>query len=90
MEKNICYTYMVRCSDDSLYTGWTSDIKRRVKEHNEGKNGAKCTKARRPVKLVYYEKFETKSEAMKRECAIKKLSKEEKENLVKNRLHKTL
>ena len=90
MEKAKCYTYMVRCSDGSLYTGWTSDLERRVKEHNASKLGAKCTKARRPVSLVYYEEFETKSEAMKRECEIKKLNKDKKENLVKNLLHKIL
>lgn len=75
------YTYMVRCRDGSLYTGWTTDIKRRVKAHNEGK-GAKYTHSRRPVKLVYYEIFETKEEAMKREYAIKQMKKDEKEKLV--------
>lgn len=75
------YTYIVKCSDGSLYTGWTTDVTRRVKEHNEGK-GAKYTKSRRPVELVYYEAFETKQEAMKREYAIKQLSREEKEKLI--------
>ena len=75
------YTYVVKCSDGSLYTGWTTDVTRRVKEHNEGK-GAKYTKSRRPVELVYYEAFETKQEAMKREYAIKQLSREEKEKLI--------
>ena len=64
------YTYIVRCKDGSLYTGWTNDIEKRIKAHNEGK-GAKYTKSRRPVKLVYYEEFQTKEEAMKREYAIK-------------------
>ena len=59
------YTYIVRCKDGSLYTGWTNDIEKRIKAHNEGK-GAKYTKSRRPVKLVYYEEFQTKEEAMKR------------------------
>lgn len=77
------YTYMVRCRDGSLYTGWTTDVERRVKAHNEGK-GAKYTHSRRPVKLVYYETFETKAEAMKREYAIKHLDKEAKEKLVKD------
>lgn len=75
------YTYMVRCKDGSLYTGWTTDVERRVKCHNAGK-GAKYTKPRLPVELVYYETFETKEEAMRREAAIKKLSKKRKELLV--------
>ncbi|MCI9475136.1 GIY-YIG nuclease family protein [Anaerovoracaceae bacterium 41-7] len=75
------YTYMVRCSDGSLYTGYTTNLKRREKAHNSGK-GAKYTRGRRPVTLVYFEEFETKEEAMRREAAIKKLSKEKKELLV--------
>ena len=75
------YTYMVRCADGSLYTGWTTDVERRIKCHN-AKKGAKYTKSRLPVELVYYETFETKEEAMKREAAIKKLSKKRKELLV--------
>lgn len=76
------YTYMVKCRDGSLYTGWTTDVERRVREHNAGR-GAKYTQSRRPVELVYYETFETKVEAMKREYAIKQLSREEKETLIK-------
>ncbi|MDO4313769.1 MAG: GIY-YIG nuclease family protein [Eubacteriales bacterium] len=75
------YTYIVKCRDGSLYTGWTTDVERRIKEHNEGR-GAKYTNSRRPVELVYYETFETKIEAMKREYAIKQLSREEKEKLI--------
>ena len=75
------YTYMVRCSDGSLYTGYTTNLKRREKAHNSGK-GAKYTRGRRPVTLVYFEEFETKEEAKRREAAIKKLSKEKKELLV--------
>ncbi|MBR3785291.1 MAG: GIY-YIG nuclease family protein [Firmicutes bacterium] len=75
------YTYMVRCADGTLYTGWTTDVERRVTCHNAGK-GAKYTRPRLPVELVYYETFETKEEAMRREAAIKKLSKERKELLV--------
>ena len=75
------YTYMVRCSDGSLYTGYTTNLKRREKAHNSGK-GAKYTRGRRPVTLVYFEEFETKEEAMRRDAAIKKLSKEKKELLV--------
>ncbi|KEH89221.1 hypothetical protein Z965_03055 [Clostridium novyi A str. BKT29909] len=69
------YTYILECSDSTLYTGWTTDINKRVKTHNSGK-GAKYTRARRPVTLKYYEEFKTKEEAIKRECEIKKLSKE--------------
>lgn len=76
------YTYIVRCSDGSLYTGWTNDLKKRIRAHNEGK-GAKYTKSRRPVELVYYEAFEKKEEAMSREWAIKHMSREEKGGLLK-------
>lgn len=58
------YTYILKCKDDSLYTGWTNDLKKRITSHNAGK-GAKYTKARRPVELVYYEEFQTREEAMK-------------------------
>ena len=75
------YVYILRCYDGSLYTGWTTDLKQRVKAHNEGK-GAKYTRSRRPVELVYHEEFETKSEALKREAAIKRLSREEKLTLI--------
>lgn len=67
------YTYIVECCDGTLYTGWTNDIEKRIKDHNAGK-GAKYTRSRRPVVLVYLEIFETKEEAMKREYAIKRLS----------------
>ena len=77
------YTYMLRCQDGSLYTGWTTDIEKRVRMHNEGK-GAKYTHSRRPVKLVYYETFGTKEEAMSREYAIKRLKKKEKEDVAKS------
>lgn len=78
------YTYILECSDKSLYCGWTDDIEKRVKTHNEGK-GAKYTKARLPVKLVYFEEFSTKSEAMKREVAIKKMNRKYKLKLIKER-----
>lgn len=78
------YTYILKCKDDSLYTGWTNDLKKRITSHNTGK-GAKYTKARRPVELVYYEEFQTREEAMKREYAIKQLSRKEKEALIKTR-----
>lgn len=76
------YTYMVECADGSLYTGWTSCLSKRLKAHNGEKNGAKYTKARRPVKLVYFEGYSTKEEAMRRECAIKKLTRKEKLKLI--------
>ena len=73
------YTYMLRCRDNSLYTGWTNNIEKRLEDHNSGK-GAKYTKARRPVELVYYESYETKEEAMRREWQIKQLKKVKKRN----------
>ncbi len=75
------YTYIVRCSDGSLYTGWTNDLERRICDHNAGK-GAKYTKSRRPVVLEYYEAFETKEEAMRREYAIKRMSRDKKVKLI--------
>ena len=71
------YTYILECKDGSLYTGWTNDLDKRIKAHNDGK-GAKYTKTRRPVKLVYFEEFETKEDAMSREYAIKRLKRTEK------------
>ena len=76
------YTYIVKCSDGTFYTGWTNDLTRRMEAHNQGR-GAKYTKARRPVTLIYYETFETKEEAMKRKYAIKQLSRKEKEELIR-------
>lgn len=76
------YTYMVRCADGSLYTGWTNSLEKRLKAHNEGKNGAKYTKAKRPVSLAYYEAFATREEAMRRECEIKKLTRKQKDALM--------
>ena len=75
------YVYMVMCADGSLYTGWTTDTERRVAVHNSEK-GAKYTRGKRPVKLVYSERFDTKSEALKREWAIKQLSHDEKMKLI--------
>ncbi len=80
-EKMKAVTYLLRCADGTLYCGWTNDLSKRVKAHNQGK-GAKYTKPRRPVTLVYYETFATKEEAMRREAAIKKLSRQEKLKLV--------
>ncbi len=77
-----CYTYMVECSDGSLYTGWTNDLEGRLRAHNSGR-GAKYTKSRRPVRLVYYEAFATKEEAMRREYEIKRYRRKEKEALLR-------
>ena len=75
------YTYLLKCADDTLYCGWTNQLDKRLKAHNEGK-GAKYTRGRRPVSLAYYEIFETKEEAMQREAAIKRLSRKDKLDLV--------
>ena len=75
------FVYIVKCSDGTLYTGWTNDVEARIKAHNN-KTGAKYTKSRTPVELVYTEEFETKVEAMKREYAIKKLTKAQKLKLI--------
>ena len=72
------YTYMVKCADGTLYTGWTTSVEKRLKAHNEGKAGAKYTRAKRPEELVYYEGYATKEEAMSREYAIKQLTRKEK------------
>lgn len=77
------YTYILRCGDGSLYTGWTNNLNKRLNDHNEGK-GAKDTKARRPVELLYFESFETREEAMRREYAIKQMSRSEKMVLVES------
>ena len=75
------YLYMLRCEDGSIYTGTAKDYLKRYEEHLNGK-GAKYTKARRPVELVYFETFEHKSEALKREYQIKQLKRSEKEKLI--------
>ena len=77
------YTYIVKCSDETLYTGWTNNLKKRLEAHNSGK-GAKYTKNRRPVELVYFEEYDTKQEAMKREYAIKQLSRQKKLSLIRS------
>ncbi len=79
-EKKNCI-YIVECSDGTLYTGWTNRLEHRISMHNQGK-GAKYTRNRRPVKLVYTESFPTKEEAMRREFFIKKMSRKEKETLI--------
>lgn len=75
------YIYIVKCKDGSLYTGYAKDITQRVTKHNNGQ-GAKYTKIRRPVQLVYQEVFDTKSEAMKREYEIKTYTRQQKLELI--------
>lgn len=75
------YTYILRCADGTLYTGWTNNLEKRLAAHNAG-IAAKYTKSRRPVELVYFEEFETKEEAMSREWHIKKLTRAEKLELI--------
>ena len=72
------YTYMVQCADGTFYTGWTNCLEKRLKAHNSGKNGAKYTRMKRPVELVYYEGFSTREEAMRREYQIKQLKRKDK------------
>jgi len=79
------YLYILRCADDTLYTGITVDLKRRVEEHNGSKLGAKYTKARRPVELIYSRKFRTRSSASKEEFRIKTLNREEKLEIIKKK-----
>jgi len=78
------HVYVVRCADGSLYTGYAIDVEKRLKEHNgEGPAaGARYTRGRRPVSLVYSESFKDRSSAQKREAEIKKLKREEKEQLI--------
>lgn len=77
------YVYILECIDGTLYTGYTNNLDRRVRVHNAGK-GAKYTRGRLPVKLVYYEEIITKSEALKREYAIKSMKRQDKIKLVNN------
>jgi putative endonuclease len=76
------FIYILECNDGTLYTGITTDVERRVDEHNNSDKGAKYTKLRRPVRLVYEEASENRSSASKREYAIKKLTRNEKLELI--------
>ncbi len=79
------YIYILRCSDNSLYTGITTDLERRTHEHNtDDKKWAKYTRAHRPVELIYHEEFPTRNGACKREYIIKQMTKQQKENLINN------
>ena len=84
MDKDIWYVYMVRCSDETLYTGITNDLEKRIEAHNSGKDGARYTRSRRPVKLVYSEEAGAKSAAAKLEYKIKKMTRAKKMKLVSN------
>lgn len=78
------YTYLLRCADGSLYCGFTTDLERRLKAHNAG-TGAKYTRSRRPVMLVYYESYSTKQEALSREWHLKRLTRQQKLDLIQNK-----
>ena len=78
------YTYMLKCKDGTYYTGYTNDLEKRVQAHNEGK-GAKYTKGRGPVELIYFEEYEEKNIAMRREWEMKRLTRSQKEELCKNK-----
>ena len=77
------YVYLLRCADDTLYCGWTTDLEHRVRVHNSGR-GAKYTRSRLPVKLVYFEEFEDRQEALSREWHLKRLTREQKLALIRN------
>jgi putative endonuclease len=81
-DKNMYYTYILKCADETFYTGCTHDLERRIKEHNTSKRGAHYTKIRRPVEIFFKEEFLTLKEARKREGEIKKMSRKEKMSLV--------
>ena len=78
------YVYILNCADGTFYTGWTTDLARRIAAHNSGA-GAKYTRTRRPVTLLYHETFETKEEALRREYAIKQLPREKKLQLIQGK-----
>jgi len=78
------YVYIVQCADGTLYTGWTTNLEKRIKAHND-KKGAKYTKSRTPVQLFYSEEYETKSRALKREAEIKKMPRSRKTMLPKQK-----
>ena len=78
------FIYILKCNDQTLYTGVTTDLHRRVEEHNSGKQGARYTAARRPVRLVYHEEADSRSVAQQREHQIKCLSRKEKQQLISN------
>jgi putative endonuclease len=82
------FTYLAKCSDETLYCGYTNDIKKRLLEHNEGKYGSKYVRSRRPVQIVYFEEFKDKETAMKREHEIKKMTRKDKDLLINTNKNK--
>jgi len=78
------YTYILRCADNTFYTGWTNDLEKRLKSHNEG-TASKYTRVRRPVELAYFEEHDTKQAAMKREYAIKQMTREQKRKIIEKK-----
>ena len=80
--RDIWYVYMVRCNDGTLYTGITNDLEKRIEAHNSGKDGARYTRSRRPVKLVYSEEVDSKSTAAKLEYKIKKMTRAKKKEMI--------
>lgn len=76
------YVYILECADKTLYTGYTNNLDRRLKEHNYSSKGASYTKNRRPVSIVYFEEYETQREAMRREAGLKKYRRKEKLKIV--------
>ena len=79
------YVYILRCNDDTLYTGYTNDVKKRLEKHENGK-GAKYTRGRGPLELLYTEEFERKEIAMQREYQIKRLTRQQKLNLIQSKI----
>lgn len=84
------FVYIVKCKDKTLYTGYTNNLIKRIKDHNESKKAAKYTRGRRPVKLVYSEVYKSLSDALKREIEIKNLSREKKINLIRKNARKKI
>jgi putative endonuclease len=80
--RSLYYVYILECSDKTLYTGYTNDLEERIKKHNTKDKGAKYTRGRQPVKIIYYEKFDSKTDALKREHKIKRLTRDEKLQLI--------
>ncbi len=78
------YTYILSCSDGSLYIGWTNHLEQRLKDHNAGKAGAKYTRSRRPVEIIYYEGYSSMQEAMHREAELKKMTRKQKLDLIQS------
>ena len=77
------YVYILRCADDTLYCGWTTELNKRLASHNSGR-GAKYTRSRRPVELIYVEEYEDRHDALSREWHIKRMSRKEKQRLCKS------